>query len=131
MQMESVLVISSATASSFAVGWKGQTQVIGIGPAMTMRLPIRRTTKSTMPSLQCIQRKPNRFSVTLKLAWTSMALFHGFGVNQAVIVGNDLVAGVALVNNGLEDLHALHANVSAAQPANKLLTLPAEHWPTR
>src|SRR5271155_4523060 len=42
---------------------------------------------------------------------------------------NDPVLGVTLVNDGLENLHALLGNFGAAQPANQLFALARKHRP--
>jgi hypothetical protein len=50
-------------------------------------------------------------------------------VDAAIVMGDDLVAGIALVDDGLEYLDALARNLSAAQAPDQLFTLAAEHWP--
>jgi hypothetical protein len=57
--------------------------------------------------------------------------FRGFedGVRGNAQAGmrDDLVGGVAFINGGLEDLHALARNLCTAQPANKLFALAGKH----
>ena len=48
-------------------------------------------------------------------------------LDAAVVVRDNVVGGVALVDGRLEDLHPLARNFSAAQTANQLFTLAAEH----
>src|SRR6202790_3091915 len=57
--------------------------------------------------------------------------FGGFGDvvggNAEAGVGDDLVGGVAFVDGGLEDLHALARNFGAAQAADQLFALAGKH----
>ena len=47
--------------------------------------------------------------------------------NAEAGVRNNFVGGVAFVNGGLEDLHALPCNLRASQPANQFFALAGKH----
>ncbi len=51
------------------------------------------------------------------------------GADLQLAVRDDVVFRVALVDAGLEDLHPLARNLGAAQAADQLLALAAEHRP--
>jgi hypothetical protein len=72
----------------------------------------------------------DHFCTHVELGLDLHGVADGLGVNTAVVVGDNLVTGIALVNNGLENLHALARDLSASQTADQLFTLAAEHWPT-
>jgi hypothetical protein len=42
-------------------------------------------------------------------------------------VGHNFICGIALIDGGLKDLHALAREFRAAQAANKFFALPREH----
>src|SRR5262249_1607819 len=54
---------------------------------------------------------------------------HGFRLDTKTGMRNDFIGGIALVNRGLENLHALPGNFRAPQPANQLFALSRKHWP--
>src|SRR5215471_5518391 len=54
-------------------------------------------------------------------------LLHRARRDPQLAVGHDRVLGIAIVDRGLEDLHALAGDLRAAQPADQLLRLAAVH----
>src|ERR1041385_6054064 len=54
-------------------------------------------------------------------------LLHRARRDAHLVVGHDRVLGIAIVDRGLEDLHALAGDLRAAQPADQLLRLAAVH----
>src|SRR5277367_403307 len=56
-------------------------------------------------------------------------VFHEFGIELQAGMRDDAVLGIALVNHGLEDLHALFGDFGAAQAADQFFALAGEHRP--
>jgi hypothetical protein len=48
-------------------------------------------------------------------------------MDASVVVGDNVVARVALINNGLENLDTLASDLRPPQTPDQLLTLTAEH----
>jgi len=64
------------------------------------------------------------------LSMISLAFKNIVGGNAEAGMGDDLVGGIALIDRGLEDLHALAGNLGTAQAADQFLALPRKHGPT-
>ena len=56
-----------------------------------------------------------------------LARLHGRGLNDIVIVGNDVLLAVAHINSRLEDLHTLLGKLRTFHPTDEFFCLTGEH----
>src|SRR5262249_54034294 len=69
----------------------------------------------------------DHFGAHVELGSDFRGAAHGVRVNARVVVGDNVIACVALVDDRLEDLHALAGDLPPPQTANQLFALAAEH----
>src|SRR5262249_35425715 len=72
----------------------------------------------------------NDFSPQIDLALHLSGGAHAVGVDAEIVMGNNVVAGITLVDYRLEYLYPLAGNPRPAQPPDQLFTLTAEHGTT-
>ena len=87
----------------------------------------RRTTAGSSASKNWPSSMPTTSVSGLTLASSSAARARLLGRNPQLAVRDDVVVGVAGVDGGLEDLDTLAGDLGAAQPADELFALAAEH----
>src|SRR5438270_10962361 len=71
--------------------------------------------------------KSDDFSAPVKARLHLGSIAHGFRANAQLAMGDDVVVRIALVDAGLENLHALAGDFGTAEAANEFFAFAAEH----